>query len=120
MAKKFSKLKKLEPLRWHPRRIYGINKNGVWELIEDEKLDANNNSFIKNFSGGVSIKKIHLEIHPLSIKHYKVLDDDIGGDAPKDFISVYEFKKSKKSDTKNWQKYIAKIGHKWYPLESYL
>jgi len=108
----------LNPLSWFPRKIYGINSNGDWQLIEDEKLNLKNNSFIKNYSGGVSINKIHSDIKPLSCDKYKVLDDDIGGDAPKDFIRVYEFKKSKKADVKNWEKHIAKVGHKWYPLES--
>lgn len=42
------------------------------------------------------------------------------GDAPKDFIAIYEYgadgcRKSKKS---SWPTYIAKVGHKWYPNES--
>jgi len=45
---------------------------------------------------------------------------NISGDAPKCFIKLYEFKKeySKKSNPEKWDGYIAKTGHKWYPMES--
>lgn len=42
----------------------------------------------------------------------------VGGDAPKDLIKLYSYGDARKSDKKNWKKYIAKIGHKWYPNES--
>lgn len=42
----------------------------------------------------------------------------IGGDAPKSFIRVYEYGVCKKSKPKDWTAYIAKVGHKWYPIES--
>ncbi|TCD10575.1 hypothetical protein EZ449_09530 [Pedobacter frigidisoli] len=47
-----------------------------------------------------------------------VLSETVGGDAPKDLIRLYVYKEGKKSNTKTWKKYIAKIGHKWYPNES--
>ena len=47
-----------------------------------------------------------------------VLQGTVGGDAPKDLISVYHFGGARKKDCKKWTKYIAKIGHKWYPNES--
>jgi hypothetical protein len=50
---------------------------------------------------------------------YIVLDESVGGDAPKDVIRLYTFgKKTKKNNTKTWKKYIAKLGHKLYPTES--
>ncbi len=73
--------------------------------------------YILNLSGGRSIREIHGLIKTLRPKHYKILDFPVGGDAPKDFISVYEYKKGE-SPNKQWQRHIAKIGHKWYPLES--
>ncbi|NJN33341.1 MAG: hypothetical protein HC817_02880 [Saprospiraceae bacterium] len=47
-----------------------------------------------------------------------VNDFSVGGDAPKDFIKVYHYGKSKRNNTQKWIKYIAKTGHKWYPNES--
>ncbi|MEL7245430.1 MAG: HipA domain-containing protein [Cyanobacteria bacterium J06573_2] len=42
----------------------------------------------------------------------------VTGDAPKDIIRYYEYGESKKRKTKSWPIYIAKLGHKYYPLES--
>jgi hypothetical protein len=42
----------------------------------------------------------------------------ITGDAPKEFIRVYEYGEARKSTPKKWPLYIAKTGHKWYPTES--
>lgn len=62
-------------------------------------------------------------------KQIPVLRDDkwkeipipIDGDAPKNFLRVYEFEQDssiRKSNPKSWSSYIAKVGHKWYPIES--
>ncbi len=43
------------------------------------------------------------------------------GDAPKGFVRVYENQhdgKIRRSNIKTWPMYIAKTGHKWYPIES--
>ena len=41
------------------------------------------------------------------------------GDAPKDFLRVYEYGTGcKRSKPKSWPKFIAKVGHKYYPNES--
>ncbi|MEM9833166.1 MAG: HipA domain-containing protein [Bacteroidota bacterium] len=46
-------------------------------------------------------------------ENYRVRDDmNISGDAPKDFIEVYD------DSRKEWVAYVAKVGHKWYPNES--
>lgn len=42
----------------------------------------------------------------------------ITGDAPKKFIRVYRYGTGRKSSPKTWSLYIAKTGHKWYPIES--
>lgn len=42
----------------------------------------------------------------------------IGGDAPKSFIRAYYYGESRKANPKRWSFYIAKMGHKWYPVES--
>jgi hypothetical protein len=51
--------------------------------------------------------------------HYYVVTRPIMGDAPKNFIYVYEFgrKYCRRAKPKTWIPYIAKIGHKWYPNE---
>lgn len=72
---------------------------------------------IENYSG-VSIRRIHAKILPLRKGHYKVLDIPVGGDAPKDFICAYQYGEGRKKKPAEWPKYIAKVGHKWYPMES--
>ncbi|MGV8094617.1 MAG: HipA domain-containing protein [Mangrovibacterium sp.] len=42
----------------------------------------------------------------------------ITGDAPKEFIRVYEYGAAPKACPNKWPLYIAKTGHKWYPTES--
>lgn len=54
----------------------------------------------------------------LKQKNFICLDETAGGDAPKDVIKVYEYGRCRKEKPKSWVKYIAKIGHKWYPNES--
>ena len=109
---------KLVPLRWVPKLVYGYDENNILVLKDDEKTNDQKNDLIKNYSGGVSISQIHRNIKPIKLKNYKVLNDEMGGDAPKDFIELYEYKKGKRTVSRNWDKYIAKVGHKWYPLES--
>jgi len=43
---------------------------------------------------------------------------DVGGDAPKNFIRVYEYGQCRKKNPRSWVAYVAKVGHKWYPIES--
>lgn len=51
--------------------------------------------------------------------NYFILKDvTIGGDAPKDFIRYYRYGTSHKANTQTWSLYIAKLGHKHYPMES--
>lgn len=53
--------------------------------------------------------------------YWQELDFTPGGDAPKSFIALYEYSEDsgiRKSNPKTWSRYIAKVGHKWYPLES--
>jgi hypothetical protein len=77
------------------------------------------NEKIENYSG------VHLNLSKLvpSLKrnNWKELGVNIGGDAPKNFLAVYEYKRGstiRKSNVDSWPKYIAKVGHKWYPIES--
>jgi len=49
---------------------------------------------------------------------YVEKNQSLAGDAPKLFIRRYEYGLAKKKNPKNWPAYIAKVGHKWYPVES--
>lgn len=118
MKRKNLGIDKLEPLKWYPRKVYTFDNTGQQISVDDEKIDWQRNDIIKNYSGGISIPKIHANVRPLRTGYYKVLRDDVGGDAPKDFISVYESGEADLSKPRQWNKHIAKVGHKWYPLES--
>ena len=65
---------------------------------------------------GIQLTAKHLEV----VKSHSIvaLEGTVGGDAPKDLIRLYNFGEARKKDIKKWKKYIAKIGHKWYPNES--
>ena len=65
---------------------------------------------------GITITQGKLEV--LKQNNFICLQETAGGDAPKDVIKVYEYGRCRKDNPKTWIKYIAKIGHKWYPNES--
>lgn len=51
------------------------------------------------------------------------VDDSVtvDGDAPKKFVGIYDHQllgHKHKANRNNWIRYIAKTGHKWYPIES--
>lgn len=60
----------------------------------------------------------------LVVKHNDYFVDDsitIDGDAPKKFIGIYDYElldSKHRANRNNWIRYIAKTGHKWYPIES--
>jgi hypothetical protein len=74
------------------------------------------NEIVENYSGFKI--KIGKRIDTIKKGNYFVLNKNVGGDAPKEFIKVYEFGKVKKKNRKYWIGYIAKTGQKWYPAES--
>lgn len=60
---------------------------------------------------------------PFAKKHqyFIVTNIAIAGDAPKDFIRYYQFKQDsqiRKSNPKTWSLFLAKHGHKHYPMEA--
>ncbi len=60
-----------------------------------------------------------VEIPPLRSGYYTVVQNQsVAGDAPKDFIRVYEYGRGKRGNPRKWPAFIAKVGHKWYPNES--
>ena len=86
-------------------------------MMKSKKLYRVKTKDIENFSG-VNINLVHGKIRPLKRGYYKVLDFSVGGDAPKEFIQAYRYGDCPKRDRENWSKFIAKVGHKWYPVES--
>lgn len=58
------------------------------------------------------------DLEPLRAGRYRIGDVAIAGDAPKDFLQIYEYGVAKRAKPSRWPKYIAKVGHKWYPNES--
>lgn len=57
-------------------------------------------------------------VPPLRPGFHIVVPQAVAGDAPKDFLRVYEFGTGRKAEPNTWPAYIAKVGHKWYPAES--
>ena len=62
---------------------------------------------------------LNLKLPVLRSKDYEVQNDYmITGDAPKEFIKVFDSRTSKRTNKKNWPLYLAKTARKWYPNES--
>jgi hypothetical protein len=59
-------------------------------------------------------------IIPFAKKHqyFVITDIAITGDAPKDFIRYYQYGIGRKSRPTSWPLYLAKHGHKHYPMEA--
>ena len=59
-------------------------------------------------------------VRPLRSGRYRVDDRRPGGDAPKDFLWVYECVPGgvRRSNPAAWPAFIAKVGHQFYPAES--
>lgn len=77
------------------------------------------NEKVENYSGvNLDLKKL---VSTLKKTNWKELDFNVGGDAPKNFLAIYQYRPNsniRKSNVETWDKYIAKVGHKWYPIES--
>lgn len=71
---------------------------------------------VLNHSGPMPPGLARLE--PLKLGKYRLCEVAIAGDAPKDFVQIYEYGVATRKRRENWPKYIAKVGHKWYPMES--
>ena len=70
-----------------------------------------NNSRYRRFKSGV--------ILTLKQHHYRVQSGySITGEAPKQFLRVYERGSCRKANVRTWPLYIAKTAKKWYPTES--
>lgn len=92
-------------------------------MKQANKMQKNSNCMkaeiapVINYSSNVRLfPKRYVKI--LKRVHYKVKLERLSGDAPKDFVSVYEYGRCRRSNPDKWIKYIAKVGHKWYPSES--
>ena len=51
-------------------------------------------------------------------QYFIVTDIAITGDAPKDFIRYYQYGTGCKANPKTWSLFLAKHGHKHYPMEA--
>jgi len=75
---------------------------------------------IENFTDSRLLDVRHVPV----VKKVNYFVDDtvsVDGDAPKKFIGIYDHEllgHRHKKNRKNWIRYIAKTGHKWYPIES--
>ena len=83
------------------------------ECIPKNKIEKYSNSERNDSLKGIqTIKKTNYRI----VKGMSVM-----GDAPKSIIRLYEYDKHndyRKRNVCRWPLYIAKTGHKWYPIES--
>jgi len=60
-------------------------------------------------------------IPELKENNYYIIDQELDGDAPKQFIKAYFYKEEsgiRKNNVKSWFSFIAKTAEKWYPHES--
>jgi hypothetical protein len=60
----------------------------------------------------------HPSIAVLRKGYYQKVSWVVSGEAPKDFLRVYEYGTGRKANPGTWPAYIAKVGVKWYPNES--
>jgi hypothetical protein len=60
----------------------------------------------------------HPSIETIRTGRFRRIDAAIVGDAPKDFLRVYEYGTTSRSNPSRWPAFIAKVGQKWYPNES--
>jgi HipA-like C-terminal domain len=60
----------------------------------------------------------HKHFAPIRQNRYVIVDSTVIGEAPKNYIRIYEHGSARKSTKYKWTGYIAKVGHKAYPNES--
>jgi len=68
---------------------------------------------------GIILNEHHIPI--LKEKNYIIKNYDLDGDAPKQFIKVYQYSRDsniRRVHSNSWAPYIAKTAEKWYPIES--
>lgn len=86
-------------------------------MTNKEKLPR---SGIENYSHNSRISKQGVGIIKLRDCIW-IKDVTLTGDAPKGFVRIYEYQhgsKVRRNNPATWPLYIAKTGHKWYPIES--
>lgn len=54
----------------------------------------------------------------LKSEKFRILDATVAGDAPKDFLRIYQHELARRDNPSRWPAWIAKVGHKYYPNES--
>ena len=74
------------------------------------------NPLVENYSGNLISTNI---IKTIKGHQFRVLEETVGGDAPKDVLRIYQHDGvCRKNKIKSWPTYIVKVGHKRYPNES--
>ena len=73
---------------------------------------------IKDFSSKKRKVLFGKSIKVLKRNNFWVKPEPLSGAAPKDLIFVYEYGKCRKYKCTRWTRYIAKVGHQGYPVES--
>ncbi|MBC7366650.1 MAG: HipA domain-containing protein [Undibacterium sp.] len=82
----------------------------------DDNISAILRSDIRKRSGFDVVS--HPSIKPLRHGFFRREAIAVAGEAPKDFLRVYEYGRGRKSSPRSWPAHIAKVGHKYYPIES--
>lgn len=86
--------------------------------MKERRMDKLPRSGVENYSHRHAVPKIPV------IKRRDciwVKGVTLSGDAPKGFVRLYAYQqggKVRRRNPKTWPLYIAKTGHKWYPVES--
>lgn len=112
---KYQNLQRLKINKYFIKNICHTIKNNYFWVMIDKKLRIENS--ISNSGDIFNLSKIPT----IKNKNYYIKDIPLDGDAPKQFIYVYEYSKSsniKKANLETWTPYIAKTAEKWYPHES--
>ncbi|MBP2614909.1 HipA domain-containing protein [Chryseobacterium jejuense] len=111
----FQNLKQLKINKHFINIVFYTSKNNYFWFMIDKKLRLETS--ISNSGEIFNLNKIQI----LKNKNYYIRDIPLDGDAPKQFIFMYEYIKNsklKKKKLETWTPYIAKTAEKWYPHES--
>lgn len=101
---------------WRIRRAPEAESNG-WQVMSTKTDQAVIcRADIERRSGFEIVS--HPGIRPLRSGFFRRLDLAVAGDAPKDFLRVYQYGRGRKAHPGTWPAYIAKVGSKHYPNQS--
>lgn len=112
-------LPQTQVVRSAKKRTRRAQCTGEWTITNPVYWPEMKKESIENYSQ----VDLNLEalIPQLKKRNWIELDITVSGDAPKNFLAIYEYERGghvRRSNCNTWPKYIAKVGHKWYPIES--